>query len=85
MFQKQKFNIQGYKDTNMFPLEVKKIFSQFPNHVDKLMNTYIRVINIYIIKYKIAKSLIVGKYRNSKVSLNSLIGINKIYDDYLNF
>lgn len=59
------------KIKDKFPSEIKDILIQGKKDLKKLYDT----------KHKIAKSVIVGRYRNSKVSLNSLIGINKIYDD----
>jgi hypothetical protein len=40
------------------------------------------LINYYNDLCKSQKAIIVGRYRNSKVSLNTLIGINCLYDNY---
>jgi hypothetical protein len=75
-----------YDVTKNIEKNEKKYGKEFYNHpsivgMDDEFKEYIIKLN-NIIKCFCAKNLITNRYRNAQVKITTLIGINKIYDNY---
>lgn len=59
-----------------------------PDYGDELYQIYLEYYNwlkelrTSILTRRYCKALIIGKYRDSKIILNTQIGMNKVFDDY---
>jgi hypothetical protein len=67
----------------MFPIHIQKIFDHFSEHEDTLKNSYKIMFRMYSSEKSVAKCIILGRYRDAKVDSNMMIGINKIFDDFI--